>query len=174
MQLTGKQIVEKGILTERNGGAIPAEDIQQQGVDVRVWKIYEVEGSYMGKIPSKGKTQKLQWREKKTRVNPDSKREEWILGEGFYELALDAGCNMQDRYAGYFKSRSSIVRCGGEIRSGQYDAGFVTSDCGCFLKVDVPMIIERGAAVAQFIVHESEPVENTYNGQYQNTKPAEA
>lgn len=172
MQLTGKQIVERGIIKAGNGQPLDDECIQQQGVDVRVAKIYKVDIYNPGKIPAEGKT-RLPKNGGEARRDESGEVKTYWLDPGYYEVVLDASCKIPNNIAGYFKSRSSVVRCGGDIRSGQYDAGFETDTCGCFLKVEIPMVIEVGARVAQFICYESEPVENTYDGQYQNQKPGE-
>ena len=72
----------------------------------------------------------------------------------------------------YFKTRSSLVRCGAIIESGQFDGGFETQNMGAFLHVIRPIIIERGARVAQAIINETYTVDedHMYNGQWQGDK----
>lgn len=170
MQLTGKQIVENGIVTN-----VCAEGIQQQGVDVCVKSISEVGIGYhelnYGYVPAKGKT----IAPKTTHLYPirnASGNEAWELPIGYYELEFEEGCKIPSGAAMYFKTRSSLVRCGAEIISGQFDAGFETENAGAFLKVNIPITIEVGARVAQAIVTETYEVseENLYNGQWQNDK----
>ena len=69
-----------------------------------------------------------------------------------------------------YKTRSSLVRCGAIVHSGQFDGGFNTDKMGCFLEVLQPILIERGARIAQAVVDESYPVDDDklYNGQWQN------
>ena len=69
-----------------------------------------------------------------------------------------------------FKTRSSLVRCGADIRSGQFDAGFKTEHMGAYMKVELPVVIEMGARVAQTLIFRTEKVTNTYNGQWQEDK----
>ena len=71
-----------------------------------------------------------------------------------------------------FKTRSSLVRCGADVRSGQFDGGFKTKAMGAFLKVELPIEIEVGARVAQMIVNETYEVanEDLYDGQWQGDK----
>ena len=165
--LTGKEIAEREIITN-----FEEQNIQQQGIDVRVKKISKpshVVFDAVGHIPCKGKTVKLNFEEMK----PDYIRggeKCWLLQEGYYELEFEEGCNIPADCCLQFKTRSSVVRCGGEVRSGLFDAGFHTDNMGAFLKVEVPMFISVGARVAQVIVDSSNEVENLYNGQFQGDK----
>ena len=165
MQLTGKQIVERGIVT----GACE-DGIQQQGVDVRIMKVSKVGPNCLdyGYVPAKGKT-----------VTPvtedfpfDKERGTWKLDPGYYEIEFKEGCNIPANAAMVFKTRSSLVRCGADVRSGQFDGGFKTKAMGAFLKVELPIEIEVGARVAQMIVNETYEVanEDLYDGQWQGDK----
>lgn len=156
-QLTGKQIIERGIVSNYCG-----EAIQQQGVDVRVANIKELVGT--GMIPAEGKTQLPQY------VDAGKSGPVWALPPGYYEVELMEGIHMPNNAALTYKTRSSLVRCGATVESGQFDAGFDTDKAGCFLVVHRSIIIEKGARIAQVVVHETAPVDNTYNGQFQGDK----
>ena len=167
MQLTGKQIVNKQIIT-----GYVYEGVQQQGIDVRLNRIAKVNAGNkkkkkfpVGVIPAEGKT-----------TLPSS---EWFAGQGdggiflepgYYEVEFMEGCNIPEDCAMQFKTRSSLVRCGADIRSGQFDAGFKTEHMGAYMKVELPMVIEMGARVAQTLIFRTEKVTNTYNGQWQEDK----
>ena len=164
MQLTGKQIVEKGIVI----GACDA-GVQQQGVDVRLMKVSKVGRSEwdLGYVPAKGKTT--------TPVSTEVTAIDgvfWRLEPGYYEIEFEEGCKIPSNAAMYFKTRSSLVRCGAIVHSGQFDAGFETEKMGAYLHVILPIDIEVGARVAQMIVNESYEVgvEELYDGQWQNDK----
>lgn len=156
-QLTGNQIIERGII-----GFYAPNAIQQQGVDVRVKNIKTLTG--IGEVPAEGKTVLPTY----TDAAIDGNR--WILPPGYYEIELLESIAIPNNAALTFKTRSSLVRCGAIVESGQFDAGFHTPSGGCFLIVHRPIIIERNARIAQAIVHETAPVTNTYNGQYQGDK----
>lgn len=170
MQLTGKQIVEEKIITR-----VCEPGIQQQGVDVRVKRIGIVlpgdigsQSSPLGMVPAEGKTitPKTEW-------FADLDKTGWqqvYLKPAYYELEFIEGCMIPDDCVMHFKTRSSLVRCGAEVRSGQFDAGFTTEHMGAYMKVEVPMVIELGARVAQALVSRTAKVENTYNGQWQGDK----
>lgn len=163
MQLTGKQIIEAGIITNYGDDAI-----QQQGVDVRVATISEVIGG--GEIPVFGKTKKSMT----TPCRPVAydAREVYVLSPGYYEVTLMESCKLPNNVELDYKSRSSLVRCGATVHSGQFDAGFETEQMGCFMDVRRPIRIEVGARIAQAVVNETYPVaeENLYNGQWQGDK----
>lgn len=164
MQLTGKQIVESKIVTNYD----ESNAVQQQGVDVRLASISLVSG--YGWIPKEGKTETGNRIEIHT-INRDG-HDVYVLSPGFYEVTLMEACNLPNNCELDYKTRSSLVRCGATVHSGQFDAGFNTENMGCFLDVRQPIRIEVGARIAQAVVCETYPVseENLYNGQWQNDK----
>lgn len=176
MQLTGKQIVEEGIIT----GYMP-EAVQQQGMDLRLDKVrrFGTESGpnmafgLIGHIPADGKT-RLPY---STEVKPDilNGKETFVLDPGYYEVIFDEGCKMPNNRVMVFITRSSGVRCGVEIICGQFDAGFHTDHMGCFLRVHERCAIERHARIAQTRITTTEAVdsESMYNGQWQNDKQRE-
>ena len=156
MQLTGKQIIERGIVTN-----YCPEGLQQQGIDVRIDKIFKLTGT--GIIRKVGKTQLPS-------TSPILDLGYWDLEPGYYEVELMEGIKMPNNAALQFKTRSSLVRSGVIVHSGQFDAGFETEHAGCFIEVIRPTRIEREARIAQAIVFQSDAVDNTYEGQFQNDK----
>ena len=161
MQLTGKEIIERGIVTNycKSG-------IQQQGVDVRLKSISKVDQCQIGLVPIEGKTRIPKYQELTPQISYDG-RATYHLDTGYYEVTLEEACNIPSNSSLHYKTRSSLVRCGAIVHSGQFDAGFKTDAMGCFLQVIHPITIERGARIAQAIVFESNEVTNTYDGQWQ-------
>lgn len=165
MQLTGKQIVERGIITN-----FSEEGVQQQGIDVRLDKIIVFDQfGKPGFVPAKGKTI-LRNRYEVAPQESENGTEAWTLQPGYYEVIVKEGCKMPNNAAMRFISRSSLVRNGAIIHCGQFDAGFETEQMGFFMQVLYPIVIERGARIAQTMIFESEPVGNLYQGQWQNDK----
>lgn len=161
MQLTGKQIVKNGIVEN-----YCEKGVQQQGVDVRIEALYELNNNSYGSVPAEGKTHipeqgKQLLKDGLTVINP-----------GYYEVELMESCKIPSDAVLNFKTRSSLVRCGALVHSGQFDAGFETEKMGCYLQVLRPILLEKGARIAQAIVTLSYPVEaeDLYNGQFQNDK----
>ena len=170
MQLTGLEIINNGdlnpIITNYGEGCI-----QQQGVDLRVKTIKKVKttpyvglNEECGYVPAKGKT-----RIPPTEDLPLFDNDTYCLLPGYYEVEFEEGCDIPENATLHIKTRSSLVRCGSHCYSGQFDAGFRTNNIGCFLHVILPIVIEKGARLAQALVFESNPVkkENLYNGQWQ-------
>lgn len=159
MQLTGKDIIAREIVSNYD----EKRSVQQQGVDLRVSKVRMVNpaGQFESLIPVDGRTKLPEYKE----IFPTSGI--FTLRPGYYELELMEGITIPHNVAAYIKTRSSLVRCGAIVHSGQFDAGFSTDVAGCFLHVLVPVVIQQGARVAQLICHESGSVTNTYAGQWQ-------
>lgn len=162
MQLTGKQIIERNIIV----GAVE-EGIQQQGVDLRVKEIRQVSEKASAYIPKQGKS-----------IIPTTfpidlyDDKSYVLKPGYYEVEFEEGCDIPRNATLHVKTRSSLVRCGSQCYSGQFDGGFKTNNMGCFLHVILPISIDKGARIAQVLVFESYPVDDDhmYNGQWQGDK----
>lgn len=162
--LTGKEIAERGIISN-----FLKENIQQQGIDVRLLEVFKVDENGGGIIPAGNSRKTITPKTEKIACLPDGKNGEfgWMLKPGYYEVMFDEGCDIPNNCSLQFKTRSSGIRCAIEIRSGLFDAGFNTKNMGAFMKVELPIFIERHARVAQVIVDSSNEVENLYNGQWQ-------
>ena len=111
MQLTGKQIIEKGIITNHC-----KEGVQQQGIDVRLKGIRTMLNR--GKVPAQGKTILPYYYEVK--FEEDNCIE---LPTGYYEVEFEEACEIPDNMVLNYKTRSSLVRCGAIIHSGQRREG---------------------------------------------------
>lgn len=159
MQLTGVNIIERGIITNTS-----EEGLQQQGIDLRLKTLRKVNDKASGYVPAKGKTTIPI-----THDVPLYDDKTYVLKPGYYEVEFEEGCNIPRNATVHIKTRSSLVRCGSICHSGQFDGGFHTDNMGCFLQVILPISIDRGARIAQAIVFESYDVDdkNMYNGQWQ-------
>lgn len=164
MQLTGKQIIGKEIITKALD-----KNVQSQGVDVRVIEISELSG--MGYIPKEGKTKKCT-----STPIPMVKLEDgnwgWMLNPGCYEVMFEEACNIPSNAVLHYDPRSSLARCGGWVFSGQFDGGFHTDNMGCFMNLTRPITIAKYACIAQARVEETYEVDSAdlYNGQWQGDK----
>ncbi len=165
MILTGKEIWGENILS----GA--AEDnIQMQGIDLRIDSISKLEG--VGALPKEGKTilpktvliEPLTY---KGKGKEEAVVNGWMLTPGVYDITFIEGINIPNNRLAMLGTRSSLVRQGVEVKSGPYDAGFKTEKGGAMLYVTRSVVIAQGASVAQIIVYKSNEVDKTYDGQYQ-------
>ena len=171
MQLTGRQIIDEGIITN-----YCQEGIQQAGVDLRLMQVNVLEGE--GRVPKEGKTRLpeyepltnmsgYEWSNYSRAIWDRDELVGWYLMPGYYEIIFEEGCKMPNNRAMTFVQRSSLLRCGAIIRSSQFDPGFETEHMGTFMQVFHPIIIEKGARVCQTLVMETAEVaaEDLYAGQ---------
>lgn len=93
----------------------------------------------------------------------------WSLQSGAYSVTFNEGGKIPVEHCGWFVPRSSIIRCGNDLRSGLYDAGFEADNFGAILIVRVPMFIEINARIAQFLISTAVSSE-LYDGQWQGKK----
>lgn len=88
------------------------------------------------------------------------------LTPGVYALTFEQGIKLPSDRTAFIVHRSSVVRCGSLITSGVFDPGFEVDQLGAVLFVHEGILIEKGARVAQLIVHENYDAE-LYAGQWQ-------
>ncbi len=169
MNLTGKQLLEQGIIT----GEIPAENVAQHGIDLNVIKIERMEG--VGHIPKQGKTGLVEYKEVQSipGYKDENSKEEiefWELYPGSYSVTFEQGCNIPADKMLLIRQRSSLLRNGTFLHSSVFDAGFKTERIGTVIVVMHLIHIEVGARIAQIYAHNSNVVENLYSGQFQGDK----
>ncbi len=142
---------------------------QQHGVDLTIKEIYVVKDCTIPAVLA-GSTNPLQWepRSRRSYCPFEENLQGWYLAPGLYSLEFDQGVKIPAHCKANIIHRSSIARCGGQIYSGEYDAGFETENAGAFLVVHVPFFIEEHARVAQLVVQEVKgTIERQYDGQWQ-------
>jgi deoxycytidine triphosphate deaminase len=91
------------------------------------------------------------------------------LDPGTYSLTFEQGVKLDTKSTAFIRHRSSILRCGGIITSGIYDSGFEVEEMGAVLIATKPIIIEKGARVAQIYIFENYEAE-AYNGNFMGKK----
>jgi deoxycytidine triphosphate deaminase len=172
MNLTGKQILEQGIIF----GIVEKDNIQQHSVDLNIIKIEKVIGP--GFVPKSGKT-KLAERViimPTDRLDPrdySSPIIAWRLEPGVYDVTLAQGCKIPPNWRMKLVHRSSLFRNGSENNSSLFDAGFETNNIGTVVYVSEPILIEVGARITTAYVDASNEVNNLYNGQWQGDQQRE-
>ena len=173
MQLTGKQITDQQIIQNIEQ---PEIQIQQQGVDLRLDKVYEfTELTNAGYLCKNNKENKIPSPNLVKTVRIDGK-DMYRLKPGYYEIYFKESCNIPSNISLHYKTRSTLIRSGAVIHSGQFDAGFTTDKMGAFLHVIHPngILIEQDTRVCQAICFQSEDVEkeklygNIGGSQYSN------
>ena len=93
-------------------------DSQPNAVDLRVKKIFEINKKSPFIISEEGKTHRGS-----TEVQPDE--EGWFnLERGTYEIIMENIVSVEEGYAGFVITRSTLNRNGLFITSGLYDSGY--------------------------------------------------
>lgn len=133
----------------------------QVGYDLTLKSINRVHGGAIFKDKSQINT----YSEILPMVNPTGKIM-YTLNSGVYSLTFDQGIKLPADRTAFIVHRSSIVRCGAIITSGVFDPGFEVENMGAIMFVYETILIERGARVAQVIIHENYQAMQ-YQGQYQ-------
>ena len=172
MNLTGKQLVEMGIITNVTN----PECIQQHGVDLELIRVQRIVADPNGVVPRVGKTV-LAKREEVESTNAGelgSGEVGWYLEPGAYDITLTQGCKVPADKMLLIRQRSSLLRNGTILHSSVFDAGFETDKIGTVMIVHVPIFIHYGARVAQIYAHNSNEVDNLYNGQWQHDQQRKA
>lgn len=157
--LTAKQILDQGIV-------IPSEYSKpaQVGIDLSLASVHKCLG---GSVVFKDRTY----------INPEffeevgtqlvDHKECWVLDSGTYAITFNEGCKIPANAAAFIIHRSSLYRTGTSIVSPVWDPGFQTEQMGTVMIVNVKLIVEKNARVAQMIVHETKEDAELYDGQWQ-------
>ncbi len=166
MNLTGKMIVDKGLLIT-NGKGKEA----QVGYDVTVNNITKIRTGVIGLSKEDTKIQEY-FDIALYGMQDGSNSKYWDLDSGVYSLTFDQGVKLDNKHCGYFVHRSSILRASGFITSGIFDNGFECNQAGATLFVMNSLTILKGARIAQFVCQETHQVANKdlYKGSYQGNK----
>lgn len=164
MILDGRSVVDKKIITFDPDAVVDTDSqIQPNGVDLRVNKIYEVRGKAV--VPRDGRAQ------------AEFVVQELEIKEGYWTLAYRNRClyyvdflesiYLLDGYLGQLHTRSSLVRAGIDVMSGLWDTGF-QGRIGCTLRVHSDIHIEWAAPICQIVISEGKFSGQRYSGRYQN------
>ena len=85
-----------------------------------------------------------------------------------YSITFEQGCKLTTNTTAFIRHRSSVLRCGGIITSGVYDPAFEVDEMGGVLIATKPIVIEKGARVAQIIMFENSEAQ-AYDGQWKGS-----
>lgn len=163
MILDGRTIIEKKFVTFDEEALVDTESqIQPNGVDLRLNKIYAVRGKFQ--VPHDGK------------VAHDLVIEEIETKDNWFHLSVNAlyyvdfieKISVPGGWCSTLITRSSLVRSGVDIASGLWDSGF-SGTLGCCLRLHNPIDIEWGAKLCQVMFHEAKFNGHLYTGKYQGT-----
>ncbi len=151
-----RRIIEEKLLANCN-----IENVQSAGVDLKIEKLYEVNGSaYLGT-----KERKLPGLKEKNGIH-------FKLAPGTYYLCLTTeSVNMPEDLIAFILPRSTLFRCGVSLRTAVVDPGYkgaLTID----IKNEGPLEfkLKRIARIAQIVFSEVKGNAEEYNGKYQGGK----
>lgn len=157
--LTAKQILDQGIVIPS-----PYSKPAQVGIDLSLASVHRCLG---GSVVFKDRTfidPKFFEEAETTQVDH---KECWVLKPGTYAITFNEGCKIPANAAAFIIHRSSLYRTGTSITSPVWDPGFETEKMGTVMIVNVELIVEKNARVAQMIVHETKEDAELYRGQWQ-------
>ncbi len=152
----------KHILSQTNGceltGVQPG-DSQPNAVDLRVKKIFRIH-----KASSFTISEEIKQHRRTSEEKPDENGW-WVLDRGTYEIVMENVVSIEEGYAGFVITRSTLNRNGVFITSGLYDSGYHGVMAGCLHVRVGPMKIQRGTRVGQFLLFKAETL-SLYDGSY--------
>ena len=162
MVLDGRSIIDKAIVAFSDAIVDTEDQIQPNGVDLRINKLFEVSGKVA--IPREGKAQS-----DLTAREVDAKGGYWsVTPGGLYYVDFLEQISVPPEWCATLITRSSLVRAGVDVVSGLWDTGFAGT-LGCTLRVWSAVEIEWGAKLCQVMLHKSQFKGDVYAGRYQGT-----
>ena len=151
MIINPKKIIEIGAVT----GIGSDKQIQQNGIDLRIDKLYRVRGSaYLG--------EKFKNMPAFDEVNPRYRADidAWVydLASGqAYGFDTVEGIKVPENMMALLVTRSTLNRVGVRITSGCYDAGFTNFSIGGLItSASIPIFLEKNSRVCQIIFYEAD------------------
>lgn len=137
------------------------EQVQPNGVDLRVGKVFEL----LGKMRLEKDGKELPDRKDVSFGNTDKA----VLSEGVYVVRYAEKIHIPDDRVGLVWPRSTLMRGGNMLNTALWDPGYEGIGEGR-LKIDTEMILEKGARIGQitFLDADYSEGETRYEGQYQN------
>lgn len=166
MVLDGATVVSKNYVTFPDALFDTEEQIQPNGVDLRLERVLYVQGKPT--LPADG------------RIDVDNVQitEQEPCKEGWFELTETVGnylvdfresISVPDGYCAIIVTRSSLVRCGVDVFTGLWDTGY-QGRLGGSLRLRNPISLQYGARLGQVMFHKSAFNGHRYAGLYQGLK----
>ncbi|ACV24599.1 deoxyuridine 5'-triphosphate nucleotidohydrolase [Methanocaldococcus fervens] len=136
------------------------KQIQQCGIDLRVWKIFKIEGE--GTLDFSNEKRKLP---NYVEIFNSEKDESITLDRGIYVVKVADYMKIPENVAGFAYPRSSLLRMGATIYSAVHDPGYEGRP-EYLMHVFNPIKIYRYARIAQIVFIECRDVKGVYEGIY--------
>jgi len=140
------------------------------GFDLTVEKIFSFKSK--GSLDFSNKERILS-KENELKAIKNNKKEQygwWNLKEGFYKIRTNEVVNLPKNLAGLSFPRSSLLRMGGFVHTGVWDAGFNGKGEFILSVGNNGLKIKQNARVAQLVFFEMIKTKKGYDGIYKNLK----
>lgn len=157
---------ESGAFVADHLGDLDPEQVQPNGVDLRLGAVLEWTGS--GRITRSGKTVGDREPLATVPLDGDPDRQAYRLDPGGYVLEYAEPVTIPDGHVGFVLPRSSLMRNGAMLNTAVWDAGYSGRGEG-LLQVHNPLTLEEGARVAQLVLATADH-EDRYDGAYQGER----
>jgi deoxycytidine triphosphate deaminase len=140
--------------------ADPDKQIQQAGIDIRIEKVFRIQGTaYLSETEKRAPSY--------IEVFPSGENKEFVLQAGeTYLFDAYESVTMPNNATAIVWRRSTLNRFAVDITAGLWDPGF-KGKLGGRISPQVRLTIARGTRVAQVFFLSTEAA-STYQGQYQN------
>lgn len=168
MILSGRSVVEKRYVTFPNDFYNTDEQVQPNGVDLRLERVVHVNGR--PELPANGRINA-----DNVQINEVPAKEGWFdlhLLQGNYLVDFRESISVPDGYCAIIITRSSLVRCGVDLFTGLWDTGF-QGRLGGSLRLKNPIRLQYGARLGQVMFYKAEFNGHRYSGGYQGTTQSE-
>jgi deoxycytidine triphosphate deaminase len=142
-----------------------AGKLAQVGIDLTVKEIKVINGGRL----YKSETKLHDYSPLTISVDDEGREGWWLIPGNAYSVTFEQGIELDNKHAGMITHRSSLLRMGWSLMSGIYDPSFYVEEMGAVMRGDTQIFVEKGARIAQIIIHEcyeSQP----YQGQWLGNK----
>jgi len=134
-------------------------DVQPNAVDLRVAKIFSINGENLFEISNEHKKHRGG-----NELKPDPEGF-YNLGMGHYEVIMENVIHVGTNEAGWVITRSTLNRNGCFITSGLYDSGYNGSMAGVLHVTCGQARIKQGTRIGQYLSFNAEAL-HSYDGDY--------
>lgn len=168
MVLDGKEILEKYYVTAPDNVYPIDEQVQPNGVDLRLDSIKFVQGK--ASLPRDGRLNATD-----VQIQDIPAKDGWFdlqMWQGNYLVDFRESISVPDGYCAIIITRSSLVRIGCDVITGLWDTGF-SGRLGGSLRLRNPIKIQYGARMAQVMFYKSVFNGHRYEGAYKGTTQSE-
>ena len=165
MKILGPVWSGKAMKPYINEGKLDPEQIQPNGIDLTVDKIFIViGGSVLSCVPDLNERSELS--EYHDGHLHGLRKTGWFLSPGYYVIEWTEVVRIPDNAIGLLSPRSTLLRIGGWVCGAVWDRGYHGKGRSGLI-LHNHLLFEQGTRLAQMIFINATKTGETYNGQYQ-------